>query len=273
MPMLRLEGSPLHSAMADHFDLVWDTASVSGTAWLDTNQVGIDTGAQQTGAVNVFTGSGTGYNRMCWLIEHAQERVWLQGISLRSFFEPGKLYAALRGAMRRDDVDVRILLLDPDCEQARYRSYREPEFSDHRGAEYGSFAEYTAAESCHADSTLARDTHTTINKIRRSIGTHAEAVRLYRSAPACFVLMVDDEVLVEQYHFGKAVPPELRVEDQGTPPILGKDMALVEFTKEPSVLVEQDPSRHPYDLLESHLLFVHDHCSSRLTNTTAPEPA
>lgn len=262
VPMMRLEGTPLHSAMADHFDLVWDTASVDGEAWLEANQVGLDKGALEVGATNVFTRPGKGYERMCWLIEHAQERVWLQGISLKSFFEPGKLHAALRRAMRRDEVDVRILLLDPDCEQARFRSYREHDFSDHCGVRYQSFAEYEQAVDCHAESTLARDTHNTINKIRRSIGGEpAKQTRLYSTAPSCFVLIVDDSILVEQYHLGKAVPPEFRLEDQGAPPILGKDMALVEYAKRPSELVEIDDARHPLDLLEDHFLFVYERCA------------
>lgn len=85
--------------------------------------------------------------------------------------------------------------------------------------------------------------------------------RLYRTAPSCFILIVDDRVLVEQYHFGKAVPPESRVEDQETPPILGKDMALVEYARTSSALVEVDESRHPCDLLEDHFRFVWEDCS------------
>jgi len=261
MPLMRLEGTPLHAAMADHFDLIWETASVDGAAWADANDVGIDKGAQETGTVNVFITPGTGYDRMCWLIEHAAKRVWLQGISLKSFFEPGRLHAALRRAMRRPDVDVRVLLLDPDSEQARYRSYREHDFSDHCAARYASYADYLQAADCHEESTLARDTRTTIKKIRALGGRCAEQARLYSSAPSCFVLIVDDRVLVEQYHLGKAIPPEARLEDQGAPPILGKDMAVHEYAKRPSVLVEQDESRHPHDLLESHFLFVYERCS------------
>jgi hypothetical protein len=113
MPMMRLEGNQLHAAMADHFDLVWDTASVDGQAWMDANQVGLEKGALETGTVNVFTSSTSGYDRMCWLIDHASERVWVQGISLKSFFEPGKLAAALRRAMRKDDIDVRCATARP----------------------------------------------------------------------------------------------------------------------------------------------------------------
>lgn len=261
MPLMRLEGTPLHAAMADHFDLIWETASVDGAAWAEASEVGIDKGAQETGTVNVFITPGTGYDRMCWLIDHAEKRVWLQGISLKSFFEPGKLHAALRRAMRRTDVDVRILVLDPDSEQARYRSYREHDFSDHCATRYSSYADYHEAADCHTESTLARDTRNTIKKIRALGGQCARQTRLYSSAPSCFVLIVDDRVLVEQYHLGKAIPSEFRLEDQGAPPILGKDMAVFEYAKRPSVLVEQDESRNPHDLLENHFQFVYERCS------------
>jgi hypothetical protein len=261
LPLMRLERTPLHKAMADHFDLVWRTASVDGAAWADANEVGIDKGALEVGTANVFVGHNLGYNRMCWLISHARERVWIQGISLKSFFEWGRLNAALRRALD-NGVEVRILLLDPDCEQAKFRSYREHDLSDHCERRNTSYADYLKNERCHAASSLVHDTNVTISKVRGSLGPKmGNNTRLYSSSPSCFVLIVDDEVLVEQYHYGKAVPPEFRREDQAAPPILGKDMALVEYSKNVSTVVTSDESRHPHDLLVDHFNFVYEHCS------------
>jgi hypothetical protein len=262
LPLLRLEGTPLHKAMTDHFDRVWRTASIDGPAWADAKEVGIDKGALEAGTVNVFTMRGSGYDRMCWLINNAQERVWLQGISLKSFFEWGDLYAALCRALDKG-VDVRILLLDPDSEQARYRSYREHGFTDHCERRYATYADYLRNERCHTESTLVHDTKNTIKKISGSLAPKGvvSKTRLYSSAPSCFVLLVDDEVLVEQYHYGKAVPPEFRPQNQSVPPILGKDMSLVEYSKKPSPVVTTDESRHPHDLLMDHFNFVYGHCS------------
>ncbi|MEV6605885.1 hypothetical protein [Kutzneria sp. NPDC051319] len=67
--------------------------------------------------------------RLGKVTSHAGERVWLQGISLKSFFEWGKVNAALCRALD-NGVDVRILL-DPDSERAKFRSYREHDLSDH----------------------------------------------------------------------------------------------------------------------------------------------
>ena len=62
--------------------------------------------------------------------------MWIQGVSLRSFFEPGPLFNAIVTLIKRGDVDLRILLIDRMCEQAQYRSYRERLFADpHLGFE------------------------------------------------------------------------------------------------------------------------------------------
>jgi hypothetical protein len=274
MPLLRLEGTSLHKAMTDHFDRIWHTASVDGAAWADANEVGVDKGALEAGTVNVFTPRGQGYNRMCWLIKNARERVWLQGISLKSFFEYGQLYAAVRSALDKG-VDLRILLLDPYSEQARCRSYREHGFAGHCERGYDSYQDYKKADPCHVESTLVHDINFTINRVRRSLPAKvANSTRLYSSAPSCFVLIVDDEVLVEQYHYGKATPPEFRPQDGAAPPILGKDMPLVEYSKNLSAVVTPDDSRHPHDLLMDHFNFVYEHCSVPLNgNVSGDDPS
>ena len=268
LPLMRLQGTPLHKAMTDHFDRIWQNASVDGAAWADAFEMGVDKGALESGTVNVFPSHSRGYERMCWLINNAGQRVWVQGISLKSFFEVGKLYAALRRALERG-VDVRVLLLDPNSEQARYRSYREHGFSDHCGKRYASYADYLKVERCHNESTLVHDTNMTIQKIRGSLASKANNMRLYSSAPSCFVLIADDEVLVEQYHYGKAVPPEFRPQEQATPPILGKDMSLIEYSKKLSAVVTPDDSPHPHDLLIDHFTFVYEQCSVPVAATGA----
>lgn len=76
-------------------------------------------------------------------------------------------------------------------------------------------------------------------------------VGLYASAPACFVLRIDDRVLVEQYHYGKIVPEE-------TPAILGKDMPLFEYWASTPELYKSksDPLRMPFGLLVDHFEYA-----------------
>lgn len=262
MPLLRLEGSALHRAMHDHFDLIWDHASVDGAAWLRGFDIGIDRGALEAGLVNVFSDSRAARSRMCWLLANATGRVWLQGVSLKSFFEFGDLHAALLSAMARPEVDIRVLLLDPGSEQAHFRSFREHEFADHCDRASTQVAEYLPG--CHEDSALVRDTRATLNRITRLARDNPRIrARLYRTAPSCFMLIVDDKVLVEQYHYGKTMPVEFA--GHGTPPILGKDMALFEYARSPQRgfmdLDTLDVSRNSYELLADHFGFVFERCA------------
>jgi hypothetical protein len=155
-------------------------------------------------------------------------------------------------------AELQILLLDPDSEQAKYRSYRERLFVSTEQ----SFDSYLQSGE-HEKSDLYHDTKRTIEFIRdmvndvRRTKTAGSAswsprleVGLYASAPACFVLRVDDRVLVEQYHYGKVV--------RHTRAVLGKDMPLFEYAEAPSSLYQDgsDPLRRPFRLLVDHFEYA-----------------
>lgn len=252
----------IHNQMRHHFDFIWTHASVSLEAYLEQVSVGADRGVAQLGADNIFTSPDEAARRMEYLIRNAKHTVALQGVSLQSFFKQGTLCQALYDVIDRRTVDVRVLLLNPSCEQAVYRSYRERLFL-HRGP---GFSDYRSQRKFHVDSDLCRDTHSTLMRIRAHVTALRERgvspdtlrlhVRLYDSAPACFMLRVDDTVLVEQYHYGKLVPPDQLGRSQA---ILGKDMPLFEFIKNPSSLYEPVPLKSPFGLLEDHFRFAFEH--------------
>ena len=329
----------LHDEMRDHFDWIWDKASISSHDFLEGKSIGVDRGISQTGAINVFNDPGEARKRFLWLLKHAKSRLYIQGISLHSFFDYGNLFQAIARLVDRGDIDIKVLLLDPDSEQACYRSFREHLFLDPTMT----FNDFRSDPALHRNSRLYRDTQTTIDNINNaiirkaylfSVGLdfvgeldtgqlsaqlrqqfleHGEALasqaqvtveqagsewtivdagkkyliltksenqtltvyskandnfqmRLYSSAPACFMLMVDDSVLVEQYHYGKILPQG----DQGDfPVILGKDMPLLEYTRTPSDLFDTDPFgidplRNPYKLLENHFAFIFEKCARLL---------
>jgi hypothetical protein len=80
-------------------------------------------------------------------------------------------------------------------------------------------------------------------------------VRLYDSAPACFILAVDGHVLLEPYNYGKlGVKPE----GMAIPRTLGADMPLIEYVANPVPLYAQDADsrRSPYGLLIDHFEFA-----------------
>jgi hypothetical protein len=260
---------PYHSEMEQHFDWIWEHASISVHDYLDGEEVGTDEGINQCGGVNVYTDPRKASARIIYLLKKARERVSLQGISLHSFFRPGELREAISGLLEQGEVAVDVLLLDPDSLQAQYRSYREQLFI----SEDQTFEQYLEQKQ-HEKSELFHDTLRTIEHIRhmvedirrRKAGTTWEprlTVALYASAPACFLLRIDDRMLVEQYHYGKIAPQ--------TRSILGKDMPLFEYRRSSARLYEDesDPLRRPFDLLVNHL----EYAQARARRVDVPQAA
>ena len=179
----------------------------------------------------------------------------IQGISLHSFFKAGPLREAISGVLAAGKVDVEVLLLDPDSDQARFRSYRERLF----GSPLQAYEDFLQTGD-HEKSDLYHDTRRTVDNVNDTIANLRRGkgntwqprltLGLYDTAPGCFVLRVDDSVFVEQYHYGKIA--------KETHAILGKDMPLVEYARTPSQICEKvytkesNPLRRPFDLLVDH---------------------
>jgi hypothetical protein len=254
----RLAGSseayPYHEEMENHFKWIWENASISVEDYVNGIDLGTDEGINQCGAVNVFTDQKTAKDRIKYILKNTKEneKVSIQGISLSSFLIPGELFEAITNLVEDGKVDLEVLLLDPEKEQAKYRSYRERLF----GSPEQSYNDYVE-KKFHERSKLYHDTYETIENIRNMIQDVAQRkgsgwkprlkVGLYDSAPACFVLRAGNQILTEQYHYGKIAG--------GTHAILGKDMPLFEYSKSPSKLYARrsDPLRRPFDLLVDHL--------------------
>lgn len=251
------DGRLMHEGMRDHFDWVWEHASIPIGNVLEAKSIGTDKGLHQSGIVNVFASGGEGRNRIQWLLDHARAIVWIQGVSLRSFFEPGPLFNAIVTLISRGDVDLRILMIDRTSEQAKYRSYRERLFAD-PDLRFETYLE----SGQHGESDLFRDTERSISNLRTqvtalrrknaTIGRSNLLVRQYATAPGCFMLRVDDSVLVEQYHYGKVVPEG----QKDAPAILGKDMPLIEYQRVGSALYDPIELRNPVSLLSDHFEFA-----------------
>lgn len=256
----------IHNEMESHFDWVWRHASISVSDFLSKGSIGSDMGTYQCGIVNVYTDPLNGSARMKYLLENAKVRVWIQGISLRSFFDEGALTQEMARLVEEGEVPIKVLLIDPICRQAKYRSYREQLF----GKPDLGFEDYTRDDHEHLQSKLCRDTNSSIEQIKKRITDTVKQnpdgwipkleLRKYNCAPSCFMLLVDNTVLVEQYHYGKVTPEE----DRGRlPTVLGKDMPLVEYSQfDPttsSLFYDHNSLREPYSLFEDHFTFVFNH--------------
>jgi hypothetical protein len=92
-------------------------------------------------------------------------------------------------------------------------------------------------------------------------------VKLFQSAPEAFLLISDDAVLVEQYHYGK-----IRAGEASTPGvrILGGDMPVIEYQRsKPS---QDDRIGTPYDTLKDHFEYVFKYWASPITDLTFDPP-
>lgn len=257
MPLIRYNRlSPLHNGMKDHFEWIWDHSSVSSIDYYKEHSLGVDRGLHQSGAINVFDDPQEAKRRIIALMQKTEKVLYIQGFSLRAYSNADdSLYKELRRIVREGKVDVRILLINPESEQAIYRSYRE--FWLENPDNTLSLEEFTTQK--HKNGQLFRDTERTISQFRRIAPLNSPKfhVKLYNTAPYFFLLMTDTSVVVEQYHYGKI---ELDEENK----VLGRDMARFEYTAFPQDLHDLDKPLQTYQLLRTHFDFVFNHCSEEL---------
>ena len=262
-PVLCFKGRPespwasaFQDQLDDHFQWLWKYAAVTAEEVLVEGQHGLERGLRSANAINVFDNPEDGRQRILSVLASARKRVFIQGISLDSFFDQGSpLFYSIARLAKAGEVDIKCLILDPESDQAKYRAYREYLL----GGREISFDDFVNNRDLYRRSQLFRDTQSTLENIRLAlapIADHHFQIRLYHSAPACFMLLADDRVLVEQYHYGK-VPDG----PEGFPVILGKQMPLIEYGPADGDLYKPDRTRSPVKLLEDHFLFVFNRCS------------
>lgn len=259
---------PMHAEMTAHFDWIWTKASIKVSDYYEKAVVGVDRGLNECGAVNVYTDHLEAFKRIQWLLENAKEKVSIQGISLHSFFRAGKLFRAISKLVESGQVDLEVLLLDPVCDQAMYRSFRERLFA----APEQTFEQYKLDPEQHRETDLYQDTRRSTENIRTMVSDITRikkdsqwnlrlAVKFYESAPSCFMLRVDETVLVEQYHYGNFIPDE----DLGhVPVILGKDMPVIEYSALMPSIQDDIQLRSPFKLLKDHFDFVFKHAKQEV---------
>lgn len=247
---------PYHDELKHHFDWIWRNASISVSDFINNHEVGVDDGVYKNGVTNIYTNPMEARDRIAHLLDSAESTVVIQGVSLKSYFEPGTLRESLSKLLYEGKVEIRILLLDPESEQAKYRSYRESLFEqpEQNYEDYISLGEHEKSDLYHDTNQTIKRIGVMVSDIRRHRKEEDWApnltVAFYDTAPSCFVLKIDDRLFSEQYHYGKVA--------RKTKAILGKDMPLFEYSNEPSRLYEKtsNPLRMPFALLDDHLDFV-----------------
>jgi len=151
----------------------------------------------KSGITNIFLSrsDAAAEARIMTLMSKAGQRIDIMGISLRSFFQGGgpmnRVVNNLVVASTAEDYagpQWRVLVIDPEAEQARLRSMRE----ELPGTAYG-------------DGNLRREVNGTIEVVKSRYMKFSAKIQLhaYQGAPACFLLFVDNVMFIEQYHYGR----------------------------------------------------------------------
>ena len=222
------EGVSVHSELGAHFSWLWEYASVSVAEYSCGYYIGHDRGLYRANCLNVFNSTSGGSRRISWLLKNTKREVKLIGISLKSFFTGAFSDKLLSLANDKNILSIQILIIDPFGREAKHRSFREFLLNPRNRDRQITYQEYDNQDN-HIRSDLFRDTIASLTKIHNHLLSQPKfETRLYDCAPTSFMLLVDDTVLVEQYHFGKVVFPE-----EDSQKILGKDMPLYEFNKIP----------------------------------------
>jgi hypothetical protein len=121
VPLLRYSDSAaLHTGTRNHFEIIWEHASVIASDYLEGKETGFDRGVHETGITNIYTDLDVARERMEWVVREASNRLYIMGISLNTFFKPGgSLLATIQRAIEKNpQLDVKVLLLNPDSDAA-----------------------------------------------------------------------------------------------------------------------------------------------------------
>jgi hypothetical protein len=265
----------MHEEIESHFDWIWDKASISLEEFCHDHVVGCDMGLSQADATNVFMDPQTSRERIISLLRSVKEgsQVDLLGISLHSYFGRGQPIAKelLEKVFRTPGVTVRVLCIDPNCEQAKIRSYREVmlpdlELDKVNASDFTRYAEKGSIDSAESD--LSRHTQQTLANLSELLKSNAVKCKLeawkYKCAPTCFMLRVDERALFEPYTYGK-------LDRSSKSRTLGGDMPLFEFIEpkdDQDRLFDKVDNRNPVGLLKDHFDFIAK--ISEPLGTTAP---
>jgi hypothetical protein len=249
----------MHRELGDHFDWIWNHASISLTSLTQETSLGTATALRGAHIENMFYDQAQSRRRICQLMSTTQRRLWIKGISLKSFFNPSNncqdILEQIAKAHERG-ADVRILIINPIGDQARLRSFKEYKIS-HPKADLHAFTDGERDQE-----RLFRDTTESIREIERLPGLPKSArfqVKMFNSGPECFMVLTDDAVMVEQYHYGNAT----NTNEYLSGLVLGGKMPVTEYRRDSGDGVDHE-LRDPYSLLADSFEYVFKNCSDPL---------
>jgi hypothetical protein len=251
--------SAANRATCRHFDALWDTDSVPCEEVLLHKSIGTDQGIGESGIINIYTDRESAQERIRWLITHARRRVWIQGVSLRHHLSP-PLEEAMLHLVQTSSIDTRVLILDPESDQALRKSYRDY-LLDRAGAAI-EYDEYVRDGHLHRGSRFYARLKQSAQGLADMSAQATDGnfqLRQYACAPTSYVLIADDHALIEQFHYGKPVNAGDSIKAQLQ---LAREMPLIEYTHPGSGLFAPKPMLDPLAVIEDHFSHVFEHFGS-----------
>ena len=244
MPVMQYNiNSQVGKEMASHFNFVWKRAR-NITSYIKEKSIGAAEAINDSKILNIYLERNLLTERLEHIIEKVPGTIIIMGISLSSYIKAGSILMKSLGMGEMEEEaklkrKVRILLINPLSQQAKYRAARE---SNHP------YQEYTF--DVHADHRLYNDTMGSIREINRLTKLKSPIEGgVYSSAPSCFIFLNEDSVFIEQYHYGQKEEAKKIKET-----ILSRVVPVIEYSKESTV----------YSLMKDHLDYVWKECSLSL---------
>lgn len=242
----------IHEELEFHFDWLWNNAAIPINEYKIENSIGIFNAVNKANIKNIIFDYTVSKNRIIHLINSSSKTLMLKAISLNSYFQYNELTSALYEACLRG-VEVNILLIDPKCEQAKMRSFREYKIfeGDVKKDEFIADDELIRNQKLYKDT---RNTLKTIKNLNRELEKEKSNkflnVKLYDSAPEAFIILNEINLIIEQYHYGKLPGNKSRT-------ILGGDIPLIEYE-------DNDNKLSPYKIYKDHFEFVYKYYSKTI---------
>lgn len=218
-------------------------------------------GIQKADIVNVWF-PRTQYDpidRMNKLISETKKVLWVKQVSLfqLSNRSNGKLYEAFKKHYL-NIKDIRLLLINPESNQAKIRSYRERCLDNtKKQINYEDFIK----EDKWRQEVLYQHTSQSISDLCRLREVYQEnnrnhnfKIKKFFSSPEAAIIITDNTILYEPLHFGSLQDAIRQHGDEI--PILSSSMPIFEFTK------KDDPG--VYEIIKNSFTFVFNNFSDNI---------
>lgn len=262
MPLFKfMNNSRLHEGLKDHFDWIWEHASVSPKDYSEKHLYRIDEGIYSNNVINATSDSQDFYNRISMLIKETEQRLYIQGVTLFPLFDKEVTSKAIRERIENSNrTEIKFLLLNPFSMQAKYRSYRQHR-DEHPNLQI-SFEEFE--QKFLKVSTIYRNIKDATEKLQEIKKNHDNVdFKWYSGVPYCVLILGDKSVLTEQYYYSKLGHLTEAVHDESK-------ILCLEHAREASALFKlnnRDASiqeKSIYNMMQEHFNFVYHYCATQV---------